>query len=385
MDLFKNKSINILNLQLGFVRLADILFSSFGPIFLIKQGLSVPTVLAFYALFSVLRILLRYLQIPLVKKIGVRNAAIVGALGIGISYLFLPFADSVNVWLWLYITVGAFFSSMYWMSYHYLFWILGNNDNRGKNVSAQIVFVQGLHVLGPVLSAILIVKGGFLNYTMAIFCFFVTAGIFLLFLPNSHSIKEIASFREAVKNCNTYIMRLSIVQSTAEQSYKFIWSIVLFLTLGEIISYGWAITLGMLANMISQFFIGPRLDLGKGSSLNTTGLFLQLASLFGRVFLGFKFAPVVFFESLQRFGDGVTEPATSVAYYNTVKDPSRAYWELFFAETGWDIGAIIGLLGIAGLIVSGVPIRLSMIAAVIPTVILWKIVDSYYQKNRIQI
>ena len=68
MGYLTNHSINYLNLHTALLRLLEQAFGIFVPIFLYSQGFSLPEVFGLLALFCVVRMPLRFLSFPLVRK-----------------------------------------------------------------------------------------------------------------------------------------------------------------------------------------------------------------------------------------------------------------------------------------------------------------------------
>jgi len=379
MSFFQNKAVNLLNIHIALIRLASLFSGIFVPVFLLQKGLSIPVICLFSALGSLIRIPARIFQVPLVKKIGIKPAVIIGIIGVGISYLFLTLAQGIDVYLWLYVIIGGIFSALYWQLFHYLFAHYGDNHERGQNVSMQIIFVELIQIIGPLLGAIIINYQGFFSYTIFIFLILFLAIIFILPLSKYPSIKNICSLSKAFKEENKYGMKISILSSATEASYTYIWIIVIYLTLGELVSFGSALTLGILISVILQAIIGKYIDKGKGKSVNFAGLGLSLFTLFGRVLLGYSLFFISIFEGASRFSRNVNDSVFSVSYYNKAKDSKESFWHILLAETGWDLGSIAGLIGVALLIFIGVSPRFAMLIGIIPMILLWRVLHNYYR------
>ncbi len=381
MSFLKNKAINLLNIHIALIRLAGLFSGVFVPIFLLQKGLSIPIICLFSALSSFIRIPARIFQVPLTKKIGAKPSVIIGIIGTGVSYLFLTLAQGIDIYLWLYVIIGGIFSALYWQLFHYLFTYYGNNHERGQNISVQIIFAELIQIAGPLLGAIIINYQGFSSYAIFIFSILFLAIVFILPLSKYPSINNICSFRRALKEEDKYGMKISIWSGAIEASYAYIWIIVIYLTLGELVSFGGALTMGILVGVILQAIIGKHIDNGKGKMVNSAGLGLSLFTLLGRAFLGYTLFSISILEGISRFSGNVNNSVFSVSYYNKAKDSKESFWHILLAETGWDVGSIMGLLGVALLVFIGVSPRFAILIGIIPMILLWRVLHNYYKKS----
>lgn len=383
MSLFTNRTINLLNIQNAIERLAESSFVVFGPIFLLQQWLGIPVICLFFGLALFLRIPFRIMWIPFIKKIWVKPAIIIGALGIWASYLFLPFVHGVDIYLRLYTVIGCAFSALYRQLYHYLFTHYGNNDNRGDDVSSHIILLQWLQMASPLLSALVIHYQSFTVYTILVSLLFIITSIVLLLIKKVPSIGQIPSLDISFKKNDMYGLRISIYASAIENSYKFLRIIIIFLTLGEVVSFGGVLTLWITIGLVLQIFIGKYIDRGKGILVNLVGSLSNAVILLLRTFVWYSFLPIALLEWTEKLSANVNNSAYSVGYYNKGKQSHDQFWYILRSETWRDIGGMLWLFSVAWLIVIGTTPRLSMLVWIIPIILLWYVIDRYYKKDHL--
>jgi DHA1 family inner membrane transport protein len=118
MAFFRNNTVNLLNLHYGIHTLALSGGGAFFSAFLLRAGVSAPTVLAALALILVGRFAVRPFVLVPARRFGLKPLVIAGTVMAGLQYPVLAEVHGVGWELFALCAVAAVGDTVYWTSYH---------------------------------------------------------------------------------------------------------------------------------------------------------------------------------------------------------------------------------------------------------------------------
>jgi MFS transporter, DHA1 family, inner membrane transport protein len=347
MATFKNKSFNLIYVHAALQALVMHGGEGFAFVYLLKAGINTGVVLLCIAAMFASRLLFRMLVVPVVLRFGLRNTLIVSVVVEGASYLILPIVTEAGPLLYLYLALWAASSSFYWTTYHTYVAQLGNNENRGAQVSAMEFFAMLAGITAPLLMGFLLtwfnpwVGFGFIAFAM------IMAAVPFLFGPH-FSVKPNVTLPRSTTNTAQLLMITDGIRSAATH---FVWLIALFITLSSsYIAFGGALALAGLTGAFIGLFVGKWIDVGKGINAARVGYGAMVLSSLVKCF-GFHI-PVVAVTANALYSAAWPSYATSLnsQVYNQARSSACPLRFHVVAEGGWDIGMTIGC-GFAALLV----------------------------------
>ena len=319
----------------------------FSFAYLLKAGISTSVVLLCIAAMFASRLIFRMAVLPVALRFGLRNTLIVSVVVEGASYLLLPMVTGVGATLYLYLALWAASSSFYWTTYHAYVAQLGNNENRGAQVSAMEFFGMLAGSMAPLLMGFLLtwfnpwVGFGFIAFAM------MMAAVPFLFGPHF----DIATNATMEKSAMNRARLLMITDGIRSAATHFVWLIALFLTLkSNFVSFGGALALAGLTGAVMGLFVGKWIDIGKGVHAARIG---YGAMIFSSVIkcLGFNI-PWVAVTANAFYSAAWPSYATALnsqVYNLAMRSPCALRFHII-AEGGWDMGMAFGC-GLAALMV----------------------------------
>jgi MFS transporter, DHA1 family, inner membrane transport protein len=347
MATFKNRSFNLIYIHAALQALVMHGGEGFAFVYLLKAGISTSVVLLCIAAMFASRLLFRMLVVPTVLRFGVRNTLIVSVIVEGCSYLVLPMVTEAGALLYLYLALWAASSSFYWTTYHTYVAQLGNNENRGAQVSAMEFFGMIAGIMAPLLMGFLLtwfnpwVGFGFIAFAM------IMAAVPFMFGPH-FSVEKNVTLPRATTNTAQLLMVTDGIRSAATH---FVWLIALFITLSSsYVAFGGALALAGLTGAFMGLFVGKWIDVGKGINAARVGYGAMVVSSLVKCF-GFHI-PVVAVTANALYSAAWPSYATSLnsQVYNQARRSACPLRFHVVAEGGWDMGMTIGC-GFAALLV----------------------------------
>jgi MFS transporter, DHA1 family, inner membrane transport protein len=347
MGMFKNKSFNLVYVHAALQALVMSGGEGFAFVYLLKAGISTSVVLMCIAAMFASRLMFRMAVVPVVLRYGLRNTLIVSVIIEGASYLILPMVSGVGVLLYLYLALWAASSSFYWTTYHTYVAQLGNNENRGAQVSAMEFFGMIAGIAGPLLMAFLLtwfnpwVGFGLIAFAM------MMAAVPFMFGPDF----DVAKTAVLSKTTTSPARLLMITDGIRSAATHFVWLIALFITLSSsYVAFGGALALAGLTGAVMGLFVGKWIDIGKGAHAARIGYGAMVLSSVVKCF-GFQI-PWVAVSANALYSAAWPSYATSLnsQVYNQARRSACPLRFHVIAEGGWDIGMTIGC-GLAAVMV----------------------------------
>ncbi len=339
MAIFKNKSFNLIYVHAALQALVMHGGEGFAFVYLLKAGISTSVVLVCIAAMFASRLLFRMAVVPVVLRFGLRNTLIISVIVEGGSYLILPLVTEAGPLLYLYLGLWAASSSFYWTTYHAYVAQLGNNENRGAQVSAMEFFGMMAGIAAPLMMGFLLT---WFNPWVGFGC--VAATMFLaaapfLFGPQV-AIARQAELSRSTSNTARLILFTDGIRSA---STHFMWLIVLFLTLGSsYVAFGGALALAGITGAVMGLFVGKWIDVGHGVNAARFGYGAMTLSAIFKCF-GFHI-PWTAVAANATYAAAWPSYATTLnsQVYNLARSSPCALRFHVVAEGGWDMGMTFG-------------------------------------------
>jgi hypothetical protein len=360
MAFLRNRAVNWINLHSGIHALAQGMGGVFVLVFLLRAGVSAAATLCAMALIVFCRFAARPLVLVAARRWGLKPLVVGGSLSMGAEYLILAGVHGVDESLLAYCLVSALGNTFYWTSYHAYFALLGDNEHRGHQISANVALTAVVGIAAPLVGAwALVAFGPRLAFGAAGFVQ-ACAALPLLATPNLRVPHEApGAIRAALPGVGLFM-----ADGWFAVSYALVWQIALFLSLGSSLSaYGGAVALAALVGAVSGLFLGRHIDAGHGRrsvaiafSVVAVTLLLRAASV-GTPWLA------VAANALSALASCLLVPAQMVPVYNLAKGSPCALRFAIAAEGGWDVGHFFGCLVAAALVAHGAALAAVMLLA----------------------
>lgn len=273
----------------------------FVPVFLLKLGYSVGSVMLYYCIYNIFDIPLNFIVKWVIQKIGARYVMLLATLFVIFGFLIL-YLMSPNNWM-LLILLALFFAvydTGYWISHMYLFMICSKQSlNISGNTSMLYIVRRFAGVLAPVFGAIILV---FLNQQILIF---ISIGILLISTLPLFKIKNLQDRpkKENILNIKKFFNKKSDIKEYIIQGvYSFhsvaegvIWPIFIFLFFGTIESVAIIPVMVSVTGIIFTYFAGKIKKANRAKTI-FFGAFMMAIIWLMRIFFEnniFYFASVV--------------------------------------------------------------------------------------------
>ncbi len=339
MRFFDNSAINRIYLHSALQSMASNAGGVFVYIYLLKAGLALPLVLLTIACLMALRIVMRLIVLPVIRRIGLRNGVILGTLIEATSYVMLAQVHGLGVWLFGYISVASLGTAFYWTCFHAIVARQGDAEHRGAQVSAREAIFAVTGIIGPLL-------GGLVLTFIGPFWAFACAALFGITsaLPLLGS-ESLAIEPEAALDAHSkiYAGGLAFSDGLMAASVSFIWRIVLFQTLGQSYeNFGGAMAIAGLCGAIMGLVAGRLFDLGHHKRSLQMGTFAGACVVIAQV-LGYHTAwSAILANMISAIGLPLYMSALMSPFYNLGQTSACSFRFNVVGENGFDFGAGLG-------------------------------------------
>jgi MFS transporter, DHA1 family, inner membrane transport protein len=350
MRFFQNSAINRIYMHVGLQSFAFNSGSAFVFVYLLKEGMALPLVFLTISLMILSRLIFRMAVVPIVNRVGLRNGLIIGTTIEASGFLFLANVHSVDLWLIAYVAIAACGTAFYWTCYHACVARLGDEEHRGAQVSAREAIFALTGIIGPIF-------GGFVLTVFGPFYAFAAAAIFnalavipLLALPYMVILPESKIQRDA----KLFAFGLSFSDGVVALAVNFGWRIVLFKSLGENFNaYAGAIAFASIAGAVMGLGVGRLIDLGHHKRSVQIGLAFMVVTVLAEAFGYTTVWGAVAANMIGAVAGPLYMSAIMAPLYNVAKASACTFRFNAIAENGFDTGAGLGCLIVAGLVYAG--------------------------------
>ncbi len=375
MAYFRNNTVNLLNLHYGLHSIAISGSGAFFAVFLLKSGVSAPTVLGAIALILLGRLLIRPSVLVLARPCGLRPLVIAGTVATGLQYPLLAEVRGVGTTLFVLCAISSIGDTFYWTTYHAYFASLGDPEHRGHQVGAREALAAAVGIVGPLATGWALATLGPRVAFGATAVVLVLAALPILWTPNVHIQPQVSGSLTASLSGVT----LFAADAWFVVGFIFVWQIALFLSLGEsFFAFGGAMALAAVVGAASGMLLGRLVDLGHGSRAASIA-FAAIAA--ATALRAASFGDATFAVVANACGGLVTclyVPALGTAIYNQARCSPCALRFHMAAEAGWDLGGAVALSIAALLLVVGVPIGAVILLSLFGTAAVFIQLRRYY-------
>ncbi|HUU24309.1 MAG TPA: MFS transporter [Methyloceanibacter sp.] len=261
MAFFRSKTVNLLNLHYAIHALALSGGGAFFAVYLLKSGISVPWVLATFALILAGRFVVRPLVVPVAVRTGMRAIVIAGAVLTALAYPILAEVDGIGPALFGLIAMASVGDAFYWSGFHAYYAALGTHEHRGSEVGAREGLAALVGIVNPLVTGLILVTYGPRVAFGVTSAFLLLGTLPLLFTPDVVVPRQVeGAYRAALPG-----VKLFAADGWISAGYFFVWEIALFVTLGEsFVAFGGALALAALVGAVGGLVLGRLIDRGHG-------------------------------------------------------------------------------------------------------------------------
>ena len=353
--------------------LAMSLASGFVGAYLLRLGFNIPVTIMLYAVLLAVRFLMRVVMLPVIRRLGMHKAMLLGTVIAAFQFLPLIRANELP-WLGVWILIISAGECIYWPICHAANAVCGGGGRRGRQIAFRQVASTFIAVAAPVVGGIVLTRiGPAAEFGVAtLVCLLSTGPLFWL---GNIDLGEIPTLRQSWSVSDPVGLCAFAADGWMCAGVGFAWPMILFSTLGSSYSVlGWvsgaAGVAGALAGLAGGFAIdrGHRRRLSRGV---TVALFIGVAL---RVASGWVPWAAFAANTMGAAVGGVYYPVLMSVVYDRAKRSGSAYQFHLSTEAGWDAGAILGCLVTAAVAYSGVPVTLAVLPAALGVAVLHRCV-----------
>ncbi len=377
MGFFVNRRFNLIYVHAALQAFAMHGGEAFAFVYLLKAGIPVPIVFVSIGALFGSRLLFRMGVLPIVKRIGLRNALIIGVLAEGTTYPMLSQVTGTGPLLIAYLTIWAMSSSLYWTTYHAYVVLIGDGEHRGAQVSIMEFIGTFIGIIAPVTTGLLLTWFDPLVAFSVVGLAMICSAIPIMLLPNL----KVAPDADMPGQTRRLARMVMFTDGLRAGAFHFTWLIVLFITLGSnYVAYGGAMALAGLAGAAASLFLGRSIDLGKGRRAAQIGFAVVAVAVLARAF-GY---PYTWSAVLANAAAAIAMPIYATAFgsrvYALAQHSPCALRFHIVAEGGWDLGTATACFISAGLFYMGFsffwPLMVGLVACALGY---WVIVGTFDQ------
>ena len=375
MAYFRNNTVNLLNLHYAIHALALTGGGAFFAVFLLKSGVPAPAVIAAVAMILLGRFVIRPSVLVLARRVGLKPLVIAGTIMSAAQYLLLAEVHSISIALLLLCIVSAVADTYYWTSYHAYFATLGDAEHRGHQVGAREAIAALVGTVGPLATGwaltVLGPRAAFGANAMVL----LLSALPLVWTPNVKIARTAPGvFRAALPG-----VLLFAADGWMVAGYWFVWSIALFLALGESFSaFGGAMALSAVVGAISGLVLGRLIDAGHGSRAAAIALAALVATIMLRAVSYGDATLAVIANAVGALVVCLYVPTLGTAVYNQARRSPCALRFHIAAEGGWDLGGASAGLTCAALLWLGAPLGACILLSLIGSLAVFILLRRYY-------
>ncbi len=372
-----NKSVNFLNLHSGVFAFAYNLGGVFTAVFLYQRGIALWQIFLALAATFTLRLLFRRLSLRACLRYQLKTPLIVGAVLYALSYIILGQVEKVGIFFYLFFLVFSLSDIFYWLPYHTIYTLLGDQEHRGKQTSFRDGMYRLVEFLAPVTSGLLVVIYGYWAAFAAASVFMFLSLIPFLRIP-SLDLRNIEKLEAPWKSIEKEGFFLYLGDGILSGQNN-VWRMMLFLLVLNPAYFGGLLGLAVLFQFLLYLFVGHFFDQGKGKRFAQLGTVFLIISLLGRAFLVDSIPEVILFDVFFALGLTLYMPVFNAVFYTLAKESKHSLFFQYYAESGWDIG-----MGLASLMTAGIVflnpgnLRFAIPWCLLGLIITWWVLKSYF-------
>ncbi|MBS0642584.1 MAG: hypothetical protein U1E70_24850 [Acetobacteraceae bacterium] len=340
--------------------LAMSLVGGFVGAHLLQMGFSVAQTLCIYALLLAARCGVRLAVLPIVRRIGVQSALLLGAIVTSLQFLPLIYVNhpvGLTIWVAL-ISLGE---CIYWPIYHAANATCGGNGRRGRQIALRQIGNTAISLFGPVGGGLLLTHCG-PSPAFSLATALCLVSIVPLRRLRRIDLGPVPTVRQSVYGIDHSALAAFAADGWISAGCGIAWPLILFTAVGA--SYeamGSASSAASLAGSLAGFGCGVAIDRGHRGALTrwvTAGLLLGIAL---RATASWAPWAAIGANILGAVVGGLYCPMLMSTIYDKAKQSGSAYRFHLAIEAGWDMGALLGCFAAALVVWSGAPVTLAVL------------------------
>lgn len=376
-----NKAVNFLNLHSGIFVLAYNLGGVFTAVFLYQQGIALWQIFLAFAFVFTTRLLCRRVSLKACLRYQLKIPLITGAVLYAVSYLILGQVQTLDAYFYLFFVIFSLSDIFYWLPYHTIFTLLGDQEHRGKQTSIRDGMYRIADFLAPVTSGILVVTYGYWAAFAAASVFMLISLAPLVRIPRL-DLSRFEKLETPWKSIEKEGFLLYLGDGFLSGQIQ-VWRLVLFLLVLNAAYFGGLLGLAVLFQFLLYLFVGHFFDRGQGRRFARVGTFFMIVAVLGRAFLVDSVPEVILFDVFFALGVTLYMPIFNAVFYTLAKESKHSLFFQYYAESGWDIG-----MGTASLITAGIVffnpenLRFALPVCLLGFLITWKVLKHYFARSR---
>ncbi len=362
-----------------FRRLAFGLLALFSPVYIFRLIFNISSIEATIRtgiigvlVYMIFFCLIKLLSFPLAENLsfrfGFKNVIAFSFIPFFLYITFLILSEKQLLFLILSAFFGGLQAGLFWFAYHGMFVKAVNEHCFGFHEG----ICQGLGILtllvAPILGSLLIFFFGFISLFLTAAFLVLLAALALIFAAKDkpfHDARFLTSFTLFKKHPQTFLAYLAWGGETS--LYSNLWPVFLILILGDILSYGSVITIGILLSVLASLLIGRWVDKAKGKRILTFGVVLGGFSWLLRTIAYFPLL-IVFVDSSYRLSEQMMAIPMDVFSYKKAISGGTSQ-ALYFREIALNLGVLLFLLLAALMIFFRLPFWSIFILAFLGTLV----------------
>ena len=364
----------------GFWAFGNKIVYIFGPVYMLKSGVSLPIVALIWGFSYTARFILRPLSMLLVKKIGLKKALIIGTVVYGGIFPIIYQVRGVGWWMWFLVIYLAVSDILYFLPYHSLYAGIGDLERRGQQLASRAIASLLFATAAPIVGAILAAAFGFKATYLAGVLSLLAAAVPLIFIDDFRGNVEMG-FREAYRSIDFRGFWTMLGDAVKVQMETFVWVVSVFFLSADLVNFGWLIGLQTFLTTLLLLILGRLIDGGKAKKIFLVGS-LGMALLYvSRAFLVSNITGVLLAQIALAVILVFWETPFDTVLYNMAKQTKSTLWFHFFGEAGADVGNGIMFYLTALLVYAGFKIQHLLVLGVLAAVITKPLLDSYFKSQ----
>jgi hypothetical protein len=268
--------------------------------------------------------------------------------------------------------------AFYWTSYHAYFSVLGDAEHRGHQVGAREAVAAIIGVVAPLLGAGALATFGPGPAFAAVGLVQAAATLPLWRAPGV----AVPATASGTLMAGRPAMILQFASGWSASWTYFLWSIVLFVSLGNSTAqFGGAMALAALAGAVAGVVLGRQIDGGKGA--RTTLIAFCFACVVVVLRSVSEGSPVlaVLSNVLGAIAVLMQTPPMGAMIYNLTKTSPCPFRVQMAAEGSWDVGTFLGCVSAAALASAGAPLSLPILLSLPAQALMAVVLLGYFRKR----
>ena len=300
----------------------------------------------------------------------------IATTGYCVTYPLLGMVKTYDIWLLAYVILHGAFNATYWHCYHTFYSLAGEHEHRGKQLSVALGLSTAVSALSPLLSALFITQTSFQTF------FFLPLPLLLVLLcalARSEELPVVLSpWSEGKKLIFNLGAKLHLADASAAYPLNIGWMFVVYFFVGQMVTLGSILTFGILAQIVYELWLGRLVDGKLAHVVAHAGGMLRITQVILKAIVPLSFSRILCLETLKGGTSVHHELTYCAAKYNAAKHSGDPFWYWLFAETGFDLGAVVGAGGVALLLLCGVNLQTTILVALPGVVAIWRLTQCYF-------